>query len=169
MPCNLFNQNISLMAQWLDAHSYETRYRPIPIDEFVVCNGSIYQLSDAQRLLSSAAQLSKAGSCESKAKACRKVLPSQQKELGDPVLNAVVSLAYETASRGHGVLLFAGSRAICESDARIIGRVMPQFHELDERVQEKRAELLDELRSLVSGVDHVLEETVLSGVAFHRK
>lgn len=157
------------MAQWLNAHSYETRYRPIPIEEHVVCNGSIYEVKEAHTLLDTTAQLNKRGACEQKAKACRKVLPSTLKELTDPVLNAVVSLTHETAMNGYGVLVFAGSRGMCETDARIISRVMPQLDELDETIRAKRLEILDELRSLSTGLDHVLEETILFGVAFHRE
>ena len=32
---------MSLMAEWLDAHCYETRYRPIPINEHLVCEGKV--------------------------------------------------------------------------------------------------------------------------------
>lgn len=70
---------------------------------------------------------------------------------------------------GYGALVFAGSRGICESDARLISRVMPQPHEVDSKTMDKRMDLLSELRSLSTGADPVLEETVLSGVAFHRK
>lgn len=159
---------MDLMAKWLNAHSYETRYRPVPIEEHVVCNGSIYEVNDAHTLLDTATQLTNRGYAEQKSKACRKVLPSSSKELSDPVLNAVISLTYETATNGHGVLVFAGSRSMCESDARIISRVMPQLHELSESALDARRDLLDELRSLSTGVDHVLEETVMFGVAFHR-
>lgn len=69
---------------------------------------------------------------------------------------------------GYGSLVFAGSRGICESDARLISRVMPQPHELDSGTLDRRMDLLSELRSLSTGADPVLEETVLYGVAFHR-
>lgn len=156
------------MAQWLDAHSYETKYRPIPIEEHIVCNGSIYGIQEAPFLLHKSAPSESSASAQRKAKASRKVLPSQHKELADPVLNAVVTLAHETAVSGYGVLVFAGSRATCESDARLIARVLPPFNELASSVKDKRMDILGELRSLSTGVDHVLEETVLSGVAFHR-
>ena len=156
------------MAKWLNAHAYETRYRPVPIEEHVVCNGSIYEVNDAYTLLDTATQLMNRGYAEQRSKACRKVLPSMSKELSDPVLNAVIALTHETAINGHGVLVFAGSRSMCESDARIISRVMPQLHELNEDTLNARGDLLDELRSLSTGIDHILEETIMSGVAFHR-
>ncbi|KOS18825.1 DNA polymerase theta [Escovopsis weberi] len=71
----------------------------------------------------------------------------------------MIALAHETVLTGYGVLLFAGSRGMCEADARVISRVMPQHHEVDPDVMDKRMDLLGELRSLSSGVDPVLEET----------
>lgn len=156
-----------MVAQWLNAHSYETGYRPIPIEEHLVCEGRVYHIGSngatAQKQLK-VDEISK-GQVEP----TRRIDGSSHKEFRDPVLNAVVSLAHETALMGYGSLVFAGSRGICESDARLISRVMPQPHELDSETMDKRMDLLSELRSLSTGADPVLEETVLSGVAFHRK
>ncbi|UKZ63005.1 uncharacterized protein TrAtP1_004233 [Trichoderma atroviride] len=47
--------NANLVAEWLKAHSYETRYRPIPIEEHLVCDGKVYYVgsngASAQRHL----------------------------------------------------------------------------------------------------------------------
>ncbi|UKZ77416.1 hypothetical protein TrVFT333_005137 [Trichoderma virens FT-333] len=153
--------NANLVAKWLNAHSYETRYRPIPIEEHLVCEGKVYHIGSngatAQKQLK-VDEISKG-----QVDPIRQIEMSSHKEFRDPVLNAVVSLAHETALMGYGALVFAGSRGICESDARLISRVMPQPHELDSRTMDKRMDLLSELRSLSTGADPVLEETVLSG------
>lgn len=162
-------QNLSLMAKWLGAHSYETRYKPVPIHEHLVYDGNVYPIVSTRSLLRSAEQLQGAGASQATPSPARRVESSQHKEFRDPVLNAVLSLAYETASQGYGVLVFAGSRNGCESDARWLSRIMPLAEELDPLLLDKRMDLLSELRSLSTGVDPVLEETVLSGVAFHRK
>lgn len=99
----------------------------------------------------------------------RRIEPSTHRELQDPVLNAVITLAHETAAAGHGALVFASSRGMCESDARLISLVMPQPHEIDPAMIDKRMDLLNDLRNLNTGIDVVLEETVLLGVAFHRR
>ncbi len=80
-----------------------------------------------------------------------------------------MALAIESARAGFGALVFAGSRAGCESDALLISRASPSLHEMDPLVQEKRLDMLGELRSLPSGYDPVLEQTIPYGVAFHRK
>ncbi|KAJ6787290.1 hypothetical protein PWT90_01711 [Aphanocladium album] len=154
--------NMDLMAKWLNAHSFETRYRPVPIEEHLVCNGNIFTADDPRCLPDNADQLK-----DGLISAARTIGASPHKELSDPVLNAVVTLAHETASAGYGVLVFAGSRSLTESVARCISRVMPDLSAIHETILEKRTDLLDELRSLPTGLDHVLEETVLFGVAFH--
>lgn len=151
------------MAKWLNAHSFETRYRPVPIKEQLVCDGQIFA-ADNPRLLPDTANELKHGVVAP----IRTIHASPHKELSDTVLNSVVALAHETASAGYGVLVFAGSRSMTESVARCISRVMPDISDMSKSVLEKRIDLLDDLRSLPTGLDYVLEETVLFGVAFHR-
>lgn len=98
----------------------------------------------------------------------RKIQPSQNKELSNPVLNSVVALANETARAGYGALVFCSSRAGCESDAILISQVMPELRELAEEALERRKDLLNERRSTPTGLDYILERTIPRGVAFHR-
>lgn len=161
---------MDLMAQWLGGHCYETRYRPVPIEEFLVYDGGIYPAGSTSSLIKTATQLSdRIPSTQGRPRPVRRIESSIQKELRDPVLNAVVTLSHETAISGFGALVFAGSRDTCESDARWISRTMPEPHELSPALLDRRMGLLGELRSLNTGVDPVLEETVMYGVAFHRK
>ncbi|KAH8890968.1 P-loop containing nucleoside triphosphate hydrolase protein [Thozetella sp. PMI_491] len=161
--------NIQLLKTWMRAHSYETLYRPIPIKEHLVYEGRIYAAETTSRLLSTATHLvSSSAPEEANVNAVRTIQASEHKELVDPVLNAVVALANETARAGFGALVFARSRSGCESDALLISRVLPSWHEIDPAVQDKRLELLGELRGLATGLDPVLEQTIPAGVAFHR-
>jgi replicative superfamily II helicase len=104
---------------------------------------------------------------QSQVQPVRLVKPSLHKEYKDPVLNAVVALATETARAGYGALVFSGSRAVCETDALLISRAMPMLNEVDPVIQEKRLDLLGDLRSLTTGLDRTLEQTVPCGVGFH--
>ncbi|KAH7162747.1 P-loop containing nucleoside triphosphate hydrolase protein [Dactylonectria estremocensis] len=158
--------NMDLMAQWLNGHCYETRYRPVPIEEHLVYNGNVYPAVSTHNLIKTATQLH-GTSTQGRVSPTRRIEPSTHKEFRDLVLNSVVTLAHETASAGYGALVFAGSRGVCEADARWISRVMPPPHEMDPALVEKRMDLLGELRSLHTGLDPVLGETVLFGVAFH--
>lgn len=164
------SKNMDLMARWIDGHSYETRYRPVPIHEHLVYEGKIYPAASASGLIKTATELKTSQvPTQSRAMPIKHVEVSDHKEFSDAVLNAVVALAHETALTGFGVLVFAGNRAACESDARWISRVMPPPHEINPTVLDERTDLLSELRSLSTGIDPVLEETVLFGVAFHRE
>ncbi|OHF01393.1 DEAD/DEAH box helicase [Colletotrichum orchidophilum] len=160
--------NIGLLANWLGAHSYETRYRPVPIEEHLVYEGNVYPAATTSELLKTAKNLN-ALTHQPASRAIRRIEPSSHKVFQDPVLNAVVSLASETAKAGYGALVFASSRYGCEADARWIAKVMPTQFELDPGLIEKRNELMAELRSLGTGIDPVLEETVPMGVAFHQR
>lgn len=159
--------NIDLLARWLQGHSYETCYRPIPIEEHLVYDGKIYPAATTSVLLKTAGQLTGTQSLGGQPEATRTVAESRSKELQDSVLNAVVSLADETVRSGFGVLVFASSRAGCESDALLISRVLPSLKDVDSDALERRLDLLGDLRSLPGGLDKVLEQTVPFGVAFH--
>ncbi|KAK0746159.1 P-loop containing nucleoside triphosphate hydrolase protein [Schizothecium vesticola] len=155
--------NIGLLQTWLRGHSYETMYRPIPMEEHLVYDGKVYPASTTSSLLKTVSQLDR----QSQTQPTRTITPSTHKELKDPVMNAVVALANETVRAGYGALIFSSSRAGCEADAVLISRVIPAFHEADPVTQEKRAELLSDLRSSGTGLDPKLEQTIPSGVAFH--
>ncbi|KAI0432995.1 P-loop containing nucleoside triphosphate hydrolase protein [Xylaria sp. FL1042] len=161
--------NIEVLSTWLNAHMYRTFYRPIPVEEHLVHEGKIYPASNTRRMLKTASQLQQTSSSafELHSQSVRTIQASPHKELQDPVLNAVVALANETVRSGYGVLIFCSSRQGCESDARIISRILPQANEVDPTILEKRSDLLGDLHSLPMGLDPNLAETIPAGVAFH--
>ncbi|KAI1808295.1 P-loop containing nucleoside triphosphate hydrolase protein [Daldinia bambusicola] len=164
-------QNIDLLSRWLDAHIYSTFYRPIPIDEYLVYEGKIYPASSTHGLLKVAKAASQVDSgsnaSQQQSQPVRIIQPSLHKEFKDTVLNSVVALAVETARSGYGALVFCNSRHGCESDARLISRTLGDTSQLASAIIEARLDLLADLRSLSTGLDPCLAETVPSGVAFH--
>ena len=148
---------------------YRTFYRPVPVEEHLVHENKIYLASSTRSVLNTASRLQPTSGniVELGSQPIRTIQTSQHKELRDPVLNAVVALANETVIAGYGVLVFCNSRQGCESDARLISKVLPQVNEVDSTVLEKRTDLLGDLRSLPMGLDHNLAETIPVGVAFH--
>ncbi|CAK7214794.1 hypothetical protein SBRCBS47491_002271 [Sporothrix bragantina] len=167
--------NIDLLARWLEAFSYQTRYRPVPIEEHIVYDGCIYSVETTVNPQISGGGGSFSASQEIKdiqlplAAPLRRIQAGTHNLLLDPVTNAVVALANETARLGYGALIFSSSRAAAESDALLISRVLPAtFEELGPVVWEARLDLLGELQALVSsGLDTHLSQTVLAGVGFH--
>lgn len=60
------------------------------------------------------------------------------------------------------------SSVAVELDAILISQVMPESPDLPVEVLEKRNDLLNDLRSTPTGVDHILERIIPRGVAYHR-
>ncbi|KZF25949.1 DNA-directed DNA polymerase theta [Xylona heveae TC161] len=157
--------NTELLARWLGSKFYQSRYRPIPIEEYLVYDNAIYPASTSSNFLKTASQLSKSGVNVS-LEQCRIIQPSEHIELKDPVNNAVVALALETVQAGYGVLVFCGSRKGCETDAALISEAMP-IEEVSEDILNKRTDVIHDLRNTAAGLDMCLEKTIPRGVGFH--
>ncbi|KAL9116553.1 MAG: hypothetical protein Q9187_006922 [Circinaria calcarea] len=156
--------NTEVLARWLDAKYYQSKYRPIPIEEYLVYDNSIYPVSTSSSFFKTASQLN---STQSKPiiSPVRAIVPSKHIELANPVANAVISLAVETAKSGYGALIFCSSRLKCQTTAALLSEAMPAVQ--DDDLLDRRKEVLSSLRSLPVGLDEVLEKTIIRGVAFH--
>lgn len=143
----------------------------MPVEEHLVFDNTVYSASSSNIFYKTATQLTSQHpvSSQMKPEPLRFIQPSQVKEFSNPLTNAVVALANETARAGYGALVFCSSRLGCERNAILISQVLPRPEEVLLGVMEKRAELLNDLRSTSTGLDHTLEKTVSVGVAFHRK
>lgn len=162
------------MAKWLNnAKFYISKYRPVHVDEHLVFDNAIYPASTASRFFKTATQLKSQSQAnfrsQPKLQPLRTIQLSPNKELSNPLTNAVVSLANETARAGHGALVFCSSRIGCERDVALISQVLPRGKEIDGLISEKRGDLLNDLRSTSTGLDSILEKTIPVGVAFHRE
>ncbi|NXP59907.1 DPOLQ polymerase, partial [Chloropsis cyanopogon] len=146
--------NLGLLASWLDAELYCTDFRPVPLKEWVKIGSNIY---------------------DSSMNLVQEFQPKLQLK-GDE--DHIVSLCYETVCGGHSVLLFCPSKNWCEKLADIIAR---EFYSLQQTEscaknsalapvvvdREGIAEVLDQLKRSISGLDSVLHRTLPWGVAFH--
>ncbi|KAH6709425.1 DEAD/DEAH box helicase [Leptodontidium sp. MPI-SDFR-AT-0119] len=166
--------NAELLAKWLaNAKFYVSRYRPVPVEEHLVFDNVVYPASSSSRFYKTATQLNAQTqtqnhlSTQAKPEACRIIQQSESKELNNPLINSVISLANETARSGYGALVFCSSRTGCERDAELISMALPQPHEVEPLIADRRNELLNDLRSTNTGLDQILEKTVPVGVAFH--
>lgn len=156
-----------MLATWLDAKYYHTKYVPVPIEEYLVYDSSIFPVSTSSAFFKTASQLDSTPSL-SGVLPTREIQPSDHNELRNPVSNAVVSLAVETAAAGYGALIFCSGRQGCQSTASLISEAMPSSIEVDPKLLDRRKDVLSDLRSLPVGLDDTLETTVVKGVAFHR-
>ena len=159
-------KNTELIARWLNAKHYISKYKPIPINEFLVFSNAIYPASSSSALLEQGGD--KQSISPSGVAPCRLIRDSSSKELADPLSNAVVALAVETATAGFGALIFCRSRQRCQTTALLVSRAMPAEDFVSEDIRDKRKEIISDLRILPTGLDDDLAQTILKGVAFHR-
>lgn len=158
--------NTEILAKWLDAKYYNTKYVPVPIEEHLVYDHSIYPVSTSSAFLKTASQLNSTQPL-SDVSPTRVIQPSEHNELRNPMTNAVVSLAIETAKAGYGALIFCSGRQGCQSTASLVSEAMPALSDVDEKILDRRKDVIGELRSLSVGLDDTLDKTVMKGVAFH--
>ncbi len=158
--------NTETLAKWLDAKYYNTKYVPVPIEEYLVYDRSIYPVSTSSAFFKTASQLNSTQPL-SGVSPTRVIQPSQHNELRNPMSNAVVSLAVETAKAGYGALIFCSGRQGCQSTASLVSEAMPVLCDVDEKILDRRKDVISELRSLPVGLDDTLDKTVMKGVAFH--
>lgn len=94
--------NPRLIADWLEAKFYVSKYRPIPIEEHLVYENAIYPTVNAKEFFRTASQLSGSLPMQKPPIASRTIGKSSHREFESPLVNAVVALAVETASTGYG-------------------------------------------------------------------
>ncbi|GFF29920.1 DNA polymerase theta [Aspergillus udagawae] len=161
--------NTELLADWMNAKFFISTYRPVPIDEYLVFENAIYPAATSRQLFQTITRLKsmKTISLTDTMPPHRMIQCSKHRELANPMTNAMVALAVDTAAAGYGALIFCGSRQGCHISAGIISEAMPAVSEMGVDELSKRLDLLADLRSLPSGLDPVLENTILNGVGFH--
>lgn len=167
----LTGQNTEMLAEWMNAKFYISTFQPVPIDEYLVYENAIYPAATSRQLFQTASKLT-ANSETSVSDALsphRMIASSTFRELCNPMTNAMVALAIDTAIAGYGALVFCGSRQACQIHAAIISEAMPVSFSGNHDEYSKRLELLADLRSLPSGLDPGLEATIVKGVGFHRQ
>lgn len=155
-----------MLAEWMNANYFISTYRPVPIDDYLVYENSIYPATTARQLFQTASRLSNV-SLPDCVTPHRTIDTSTSRQLANPMINSMVSLSVSTAVAGYGALVFCNSRQACQTNAALISEAMPVLSAADNDLN-KRLDVLAELRSLPSGLDPVLETTVVRGVAFHR-
>ncbi|KAE8148023.1 hypothetical protein BDV25DRAFT_159149 [Aspergillus avenaceus] len=161
--------NTELLAQWMNATYYISTYRPVPIDDYLVYENAIYPAATSRQLFQTITRLASmpTGSLTDHIPPHSIIQPSAFRELANVTTNAMVALSVDTANAGYGALVFCNTRQACQIHAAIISEAMPMPAAVDQEELGKRLDLLAELRSLPSGLDPVLENTLIKGVGFH--
>ena len=158
--------NPQLIADWLDAKFYVSKYRPIPIEEHLVYNNVIYPTANAKEFFRTASQLTCEKATQRPLVAQRTIERSVHHELDNPPLNAVVALAVDTATSGYGAPVFCGSRQGTQTTATFISDSMPSDNVARDTL-EQRADVLAGLQTLPGGFESTFAKTIPAGVGFH--
>lgn len=155
----------------MNAKFFISTYRPVPIDEYLIFENAIYPAATSRQLFQTISKLRSAptAAVTDTMPPHRVIESSTFRELSNPMTNSMVALAVHTATAGFGALVFCGSRQACQLHASIISEAMPESSDVDPAELGKRLDLLAGLRSLPSGLDPVLETTLIKGVGFHRE
>ncbi|KAI5288066.1 hypothetical protein KEM52_001317 [Ascosphaera acerosa] len=188
--------NTEILARWLHANYYISKYKPIPIEEHIVYNSKQFfaQVTavEASKTAQPPAEERSAGAVKSdrassingvvshdvvsstldqelagRVRPVRVVDRSEHRQLQPATLNAMVALAIETAEAGYGALVFCGSRQACQNNALLLADAMPPIPELDDDLIERRRDIIASLTSVPSGLDPGLAKTVMRGVGYH--
>ncbi|EHY54639.1 DNA polymerase theta [Exophiala dermatitidis] len=159
--------NPQLLAKWLKAKFYIAKYRPIPIEEHLVYNNGIYLTANAKEFFRTATQLTAGDALPTqRPEPLRTISRSEHRDLQNPMVNAVVALAVETAVAGHGALVFCSSRQGVERTATLIADALPVDH-VDKGILGLRQDLLASLHALPGGFESTFSKAVPCGVGFH--
>ncbi|KAL4925183.1 DEAD/DEAH box helicase [Aspergillus undulatus] len=161
--------NTELLAEWTNARYFISTYRPVPVDEYLVYENAIYPAATSRQLFQTMSKLTSSGGpfLNEAIPPLRTIKASTFRELSNPMTNAMVAIAIDTAIAGYGALVFCGSRIACQVQAALISEAMPDPSILSAEDVNRRLDLLADLRSTPSGLDPALETIIIKGVGFH--
>lgn len=158
--------NPEMLANWLKAKFFVAKFRPIPMYEHLVYDNAIYPSTSSKEFFYTASQLRSTCATQKPCHPLRTIDTSANDELKNPVINAVVALAVETAEQGYGALVFTSSRPSAQALALTIATTL-QVLEVENQTSSARLNLLADLQALPGGYEAALEETIPFGVGFH--
>lgn len=147
------------------AKYYHTKYVPVPIEEYLVYEHSIYPTATSSAFYRTASQLSLTQPLSGMTPV-REIRKSEYPELKSSISNAVVALTVETANAGYGALIFCSGRQGCQSTAMLVSEAISGDN-VTPSLLDRRKDVISDLRSLPIGLDATLEKTIIKGVAFH--
>ncbi|KAJ6216152.1 hypothetical protein RDWZM_007309 [Blomia tropicalis] len=157
--------NLNDIANWLNAQCYQTDYRPVLLQQKIICKNRIFSIEGYKTLEKGVVQ------CE-------------DLSIKPPNESVLVYSAIEPLLDGHSVLVFCPTKFETENVAKIIaenifelgGKRKPITNEristigqkLVEQIdQTKICQLIENLKRSITGLDNSLSCSIRFGVAFH--
>lgn len=166
------------LRKWLRARLFLTNYRPVPLTEYAVFNGTVYSKINNKPNRAAEAPAGKEtdaledyelGSDSCPLQLSRVLPPSNSKE--DP--DRLLPLVSEVTTKGHSVLIFCGTRRNCEVTAAMVAKHLESLSQGDNNASNHaltaaRQELISQIEDAMSAsLSPGLGETILAGVAWH--
>ena len=141
--------NLSTLASWLEAELYHTEFRPVPLKEMVKIGPTIYTAD------------------------FKKLRDIDQSECVSGDEDDILLLCRERMVHGHSVLIFCPTKVWCENLAMTLAGALSAFVECTDEGGSPYFDvspllgIREQLKRTQVGLDHVLEQTVPKGIAFH--
>ena len=176
---------LETLRKWLHARLFLTNYRPVPLTEYAVFNGTVYakinnrpnRAAPSTGTEANVVEDYELGSDSCPLELSRVLPPSNSKE--DP--DRLLPLVSEVTTQGHSVLIFCGTRRNCEVTAAMVAKhlesiSLAQTTQIKEQQNDSNVPLLSAARQdLISQIEDAmsaslspgLRETILAGVAWH--
>ena len=121
-------------CEMVKAKYYQSKYRPVPTEESLVYENSVYPAWGTSMYLKSVGQVA-SGYVGPGLNPVRLIDDSQHQELWSPVTTAVIALAIETTQAGYSALVFCrGRQALpreCNTNLRSIPNIDNSLPQLD--------------------------------------
>jgi DNA polymerase theta len=140
--------DIDVISNWLNSTLYISKYRPIPIAEYIKVKDSI---------------LSKFGTEVRKISMDAK----EAKKRGDH--DMLVPIVQEVVVKGNSVIVFCSKKNDCENTAKLLSRLMTIDYDdsFKDKLIHARKLLVEEMRYADGGLDGQLANIIFNGVAYH--
>ncbi|XP_065666550.1 helicase POLQ-like isoform X3 [Hydra vulgaris] len=143
--------NIEELKTFLNAELYIDDFRPVELIEYAKMDDTLYEINkNSEELYRKVRTVTHAQNTPSAFKA------------GDP--DHILTLVLEVIPQ-NSCLIFCSTKKNCENVALMLAKSMPR--ELMVNKKEERQQLLDLLKSTISGVCFTLKSTIAFGIAYH--
>jgi len=162
---------LETLRKWLRAHLFLTNYRPVPLTEYAVFKGTVYEKLNKPNASAAANPIDyELGSDNCPLQLSRVLPPSDSKEDMDRLL----PLVSEVTTQGHSVLIFCGTRRNSEVTAAMVAKQLDCLSSQKENqnnislILSAREDLISQIEDAMSApISPQLRETILAGAAWH--
>ncbi|GAB1226212.1 hypothetical protein ENUP19_0278G0047 [Entamoeba nuttalli] len=133
--------NISIFEKWIKAKTYQSTYRPIKIEEYIVCKGKV---------------INKEGEIKRVIK-------------GEGDIENIISIMEEAKKERKGVICFCSTKKGCERMGKEIVKILKKRRkeEMNKEIEEQRIEMIKEMERSKFGIEEEFQDMIRYGIVYH--